>query len=779
MFKLVFLGLALCLVASAQSVFNNGGGGGTGSAAIACVGAPGNTIGAYRQQCQTSAGAVYACNNAAGCTVAADWVAGGGGQGPAGTGYAATSTSSVAIGIASGVTYTTQSGLAYLPGNTVQATNASNSADYNFGTVTSYSGTALVLNVTAIGGSGTFASWNIGLQGSPGLVGPVGSSAVATFLAGATTGTLTHNFGTATHAVGPCIDTTGTEVIGWTVALPLGVNADVFTFPTALINNTSCYATSGGSGTGSNNTGTVDQLAYYAASGNTLSGLATANNSVLSTNGSGVPALSTTLPTGLTIPGYQAAISGLTTSVIPKAASASTITNSSVTDNGTTVSTPEPFAAGSTGGVGGSILLPEGTAASSASADDICYGDSTLHGIKCSYNAGSFLPMALGPASDTSGHLVTWSGTGGNLLADAATSASVIALFSTCSGTQYLGADGACHTASASSSLSAITPATATNTIANGNFGGQVWNFAQTTNSQTAFTVGETTAATGSSDLEMAIITLAGSTAIPLTITDSLTGSQILPALFISPTWNTSGVVDAAIKVNVVNTASGAGSLLADLQIGGTSEWKVDKAGNQTSLGTVTAGSTGGAGGLIAAPEGTAPSAVSGTDNLYGDSTKHEFLVQANGGAAGLLARVRPSPLHSTGLLASVSTATLCTNTAGTCDQAGQYFVDFNFVQGGTACSVPGAGGVSLQLTWTDAAGTHSAVSVPVDDSGGGTPALGTKFTFQTSNTAAWAMGHFVLWSTGSAVIQYATTFTACTTGTGNYELDASVTRLQ
>ena len=49
-----------------------------GSAAIACVGTPGNTTGTYRQQCQTSAGAIYACNNAAGCTIAADWVTSGG-----------------------------------------------------------------------------------------------------------------------------------------------------------------------------------------------------------------------------------------------------------------------------------------------------------------------------------------------------------------------------------------------------------------------------------------------------------------------------------------------------------------------------------------------------------------------------------------------------------------------------------------------------------------------------------------------------------------------------
>ena len=55
-----------------------------GTASIACVGNPGDTIGAYRQICQTSLGVLYACNNAAGCSLAADWVAAGGAAGPTG-----------------------------------------------------------------------------------------------------------------------------------------------------------------------------------------------------------------------------------------------------------------------------------------------------------------------------------------------------------------------------------------------------------------------------------------------------------------------------------------------------------------------------------------------------------------------------------------------------------------------------------------------------------------------------------------------------------------------
>lgn len=41
---------------------------------IPCVGTPGDTIGLYRQQCQTTAGQIWVCNNPLGCALAADWV---------------------------------------------------------------------------------------------------------------------------------------------------------------------------------------------------------------------------------------------------------------------------------------------------------------------------------------------------------------------------------------------------------------------------------------------------------------------------------------------------------------------------------------------------------------------------------------------------------------------------------------------------------------------------------------------------------------------------------
>jgi hypothetical protein len=52
------------------------------------------------------------------------------------------------------------------------------------------------------------------------------------------------------------------------------------------------------------------------------------------------------------------------------------------------------------------------------------------------------------------------------------------------------------------------------------------------------------------------------------------------PFLSVTGTWNTTGVVDAALLVNVTNSASGAVSKIMDLQIGGATFFYVDKGGN-------------------------------------------------------------------------------------------------------------------------------------------------------------------------------------------------------
>lgn len=73
-------------------------------------------------------------------------------------------------------------------------------------------------------------------------------------------------------------------------------SARTWTFPDA---SGTVALTSGASGIVSS--GTINQLTYYAATGTTVSGLATANNGVLITSAGGVPSISSTLPSGITL----------------------------------------------------------------------------------------------------------------------------------------------------------------------------------------------------------------------------------------------------------------------------------------------------------------------------------------------------------------------------------------------------------------------------------------------------------------------------------------------
>ncbi len=95
-----------------------------------------------------------------------------------------------------------------------------------------------------------------------------------------------------------------------------------------------------------------------------------------------------------------------------------------------------------------------------------------------------------------------------------------------------------------------------------------------------------TSTATGGASL----LTLTGQTGV-------LAASQ--PVLNMTQTWNAAGVTFTGIKLNITNTASASGSLLLDLQKGGTSQAKFDRNGDLTFgvgndggtfLSTITAG---------------------------------------------------------------------------------------------------------------------------------------------------------------------------------------------
>lgn len=136
--------------------------------------------------------------------------------------------------------------------------------------------------------------------------------------------------------------------------------------------------------------------------------------------------------------------------------------------------------------------------------------------------------------------------------------------------------------------------------------------------------------------------------------------------------------------------------------------------------------------------------------------------------------------VNNTAQTAAIGTTTLCA--AATCGNgsAGSYRVTFNLWGSGTACSSVTAGKVTFLLTWTDEnAVNHAAVAVQMtSQTGAATTATQDNMPFQTALANEGAGGNFTI-STNGTIIQYATGYTACTTGTGAYALRAVVTRVQ
>lgn len=89
--------------------------------------------------------------------------------------YQGTSITSVAIATGS-KSFTTQVNKNFQVGNFLLIASTANGANYMHGQVTSYNITtgALVMNITDIGGSGTFADWNIAVSGTRGTAGAAG-----------------------------------------------------------------------------------------------------------------------------------------------------------------------------------------------------------------------------------------------------------------------------------------------------------------------------------------------------------------------------------------------------------------------------------------------------------------------------------------------------------------------------------------------------------------------------------------------------------------------------
>jgi len=156
----------------------------------------------------------------------------------------------------------------------------------------------------------------------------------------------------------------------------------------------------------------------------------------------------------------------LTSGKLSKANGANSIIDSSVSDDGTTVSTTEPISAPSvstgtsppsiTAGTGGVAGFGEGTVPSVGAAVgvDLCYADSTLHGWKCSYNNGSYSALPLLTGTVTAKGLVYSDASTGNLI-------DISADFTVTSHTLASGASGILDLSAASATAGFKPPATA------------------------------------------------------------------------------------------------------------------------------------------------------------------------------------------------------------------------------------------------------------------------------------------------------------------------------
>ena len=125
-------------------------------------------------------------------------------------------------------------------------------------------------------------------------------------------------------------------------------------------------------------------------------------------------------------------------------------------------------------------------------------------------------------------------------------------------------------------------------------------------------------AANGSTD---AVITAGATTLTPAT----LTGSSATSALDIAQTWNTTGT-PTALKLNITDTASNAASLLLDLQVGGSSRFKVGKDGVLQLANSHEINAVSSANNLRLAPGGTSRFYFT-TDDFFGMGTANDVVI--------------------------------------------------------------------------------------------------------------------------------------------------------
>ena len=155
-----------------------------------------------------------------------------------------------------------------------------------------------------------------------------------------------------------------------------------------------------------------------------------------------------------------------------------------------------------------------------------------------------------------------------------------------------------------------------------------------------------------------------------------------------------------------------------------------------------------------------------GTAHVLAYNTNH---IMASGGYPSTFAGLTTAGLGNSVVLgvsdvtaqsASQTTVNLIASTGA----AGHYLVRIYIDQ--NALCTTGTGSVYATVSWTDATHAHTALTIPL-----------TLANTTISSTNGFVDAAIPFWSATSSAISYTTTYTACTSGTGTYDLHAEVER--
>ncbi len=149
---------------------------------------------------------------------------------------------------------------------------------------------------------------------------------------------------------------------------------------------------------------------------------------------------------------------------------------------------------------------------------------------------------------------------------------------------------------------------------------------------------------------------------------------------------------------------------------------------------------------------------------MYDKTSRYNNVLTAGIGLEPVYATV-----SLTGQTAAIASGNLCGSP--NCG-AGQYEITY-YLDSTLSCGTPGSAKVSLNIGWTDEAGTKTYVGVPLAGNGVSANAV------SLGDTTSFGSGQISLWTAGTNAITYYTSYTGCTSGAGTYSVRIAVKQMQ